>query len=415
MQLSCQQSKNIPFDRYIPVILIFTLCPLVLFFQRYSVIILTLAAVWSITYLRKVWTANDIHNILAHQITPKCQFERYLNYGLFVTTLFDFFRPFSKHTIELQIFGILVGGFLWWHAIRNYEKADNFNPRLFLFYGVLFCCLLIILDYLCGSLLVKAAEKVGKGRALIFSKVGMTLSIAAWPILYNQPFWKATIFCALITLILPILDCDTAILCILLGLVAYGVASIKAKLFWRFIQAKIIIICLTLPFAFNTLLTDQNIYEINKKIVSFSYIHRLYIWQYTSSKILESPLIGFGLGSDTADPVAGKIVSKPFYYTFKNGEGDIQNPIIGQQIPRHPHNMILQWWLEFGFIGALWWTALLVFLVEKIRMLETPARKVAFSFFTSNIVIILFSISFWQSWWWATWLFLLPLLTISRK
>lgn len=415
MQLSCQSFKNIPFDRYIPAVLIFILCPLVLFCQRYGVVVLTLATIWSIAYLRKVWTPLDINNILKNQISPKSQFERYLNYGLFFITFFDFFRPYKNFSIELQICSMLTGGFLWWHAIHAYEQTENLKLRNFLFYSIIICCILILIDYLCGSLLVAAAERAGKNRALIFSKIGMTISVAIWPILYNQPFWKAAILCAALTVIMPILDCDTAIAGLLLSLCAYGVASIESKLFWRFVQVKIITVCLSLPFIFNIFLTDSNIHEINKSLPSFSYIHRLYIWQYTSQKIMERPWIGFGLNASTEEKVGGGFVTKPFYYEFKNGEGRQQNPITGKQIPQHPHNMILQWWLECGLAGVLWWSALLVFLVEKIRQLPTPKRKIAFAFFTSNIVIILFSIGFWQSWWWATWLFLLPLLTISRK
>lgn len=415
MQLSCQSFKNIAFDRYIPTILIFGLCPIVLFFQRYAVVIFALASIWSISYLRKMWTLTDINKIIQNQIKPHSSFERYLNYGLVFVTLFDYFRPYGSFLIELQICSLLLAGFLWWHAIRKYENIMNIKTRDFLFYSIIVCFILILIDYVLGSPLVAAAEKSGKGRALIFSKIGMTITLAVWPTLYNQPFWKAAIFCAILTCVMPILDCDTATIGLLLGLCAYGAASIESKIFWRFIQVKIITICLCIPFIFNAFLTDKNIYEINKALPSFSYIHRLYIWQHTSEKIMERPWIGFGLNAAKKDEVGGQVVTKPFFYEFKNGEEALQISIKGTQIPSHPHNMILQWWLECGLLGALWWTALLVFLVEKIRLYQTPTRKIAFAFFTSNIMIILFSIGFWQSWWWATWLFLLPLITISRK
>jgi O-antigen ligase len=415
MQLSCQSFKNLAFDRYIPAILIFALCPIVLFLQRYAVIVFIAASIWSITYLRKMWTLADVNKVIQSQINPQSSFERYLNYGLIFVALFDLFRPYGSFRIELQICSLLVAGFLWWYAISKHEHTTNIKLRKFLFYSITACCILILIDYFCGSPLVAAAEKAGKGRALIFSKVGMTITLATWPALYNQPFWKAGIFCTILACIMPILDCDTATIGLLLGLCAYGMGSIDTKLFWRFIQVNIVIICVTLPFIFNTFLTDKNIYEINKALPSFSYIHRLYIWQHTSKKITESPLIGFGVNASVQEKVGGQVVTKPFYYEFRNGEGINKNPIVSTQIPRHPHNMILQWWLEWGLVGVLWWSALLVFLVEKIRLLPPPTRKVAFAFFTSNMMIILFSIGFWQSWWWATWLFLLPLIPNSRK
>jgi hypothetical protein len=77
--------------------------------------------------------------------------------------------------------------------------------------------------------------------------------------------------------------------------------------------------------------------------------------------------------------------------------------------------MILQWWLESGFVGIIWFSMILIFLIEKIKNLPTTSRKVTFAFFSTNIIILLVSIGVWQSWWWATWLFLLPLFTISKK
>jgi hypothetical protein len=416
MQLSCQSLKHLPVDRYFPSLLIFLMCPLVLIFQRYAVVILALSAVWSITYLRKIWTTLDVHNLLKCQINPTSLFERYLNYGLVLLAISDYFKPYKNQYMELKICSLLICGFLWWHALQHHDSKTPAKLRNVLFYSITTCCLLILIDYLCGNLLVTHAEEIGKNRALIFSKMGMTLSLAIWPILYNQPFWKVSAACiTLMSIIMPLLDCDTAIVGLAFSLCAYGIASIEAKLFWRLIQAKILIICLGLPFVFNVFLTDANIHEINKTLHSYSYIHRLYIWQYTSQKIMERPFIGFGYNAAMQEDVGGTIVTKPFYEQFKNGQGVQANPIEKKQIPTHPHNMILQWWLESGLLGALWWASLLVFLIEKIRKLPKSNRKIAFSFFTSNMMILLVSISFWQSWWWATWLFLLPFLTISKK
>ena len=414
MQLSCQPIKNMSSDRLIPFILIFTLCPIVLFFQRHAIIILALAGIWSISYLKKIWTPLDVHNVLKRQISPTSAYERYLNYGLIVTAFFDFFRPYESHRVEFKTIVMLICGYLWWHAIQRDNVAAS-KIRAMLFWSIATCCILILIHQWCGSPLVTAAEKIERGRALIFSNAAMTLALVMWPAVYKQPFWKICILSAALIGIMPFLDCDTAIGCILIGLFAYSVASIEAKLFWRFIQAKIIVVCLLLPFAFNMFLSDDNIHEINKYSQNYSYIHRLYIWQYVSQKIKERPLIGFGLEAGRQTEVGGESMLKPFYEKFENDQGLSPSPVHGKQIPSHPHNAILQWWLESGLIGALWWAALLVFLVEKIRLLPLATRKITFAFFTANMMILLVSIGFWQSWWWATWLFLLPLLTISKK
>ncbi|MDP3372414.1 MAG: O-antigen ligase family protein [Candidatus Paracaedibacteraceae bacterium] len=348
-------------------------------------------------------------------MNPASKAERYLNYSFVGLTFFDLFRPYESHSVEFQICSLLLCGFIWWHAIHEYSKKSPHKLYQVLLYGIIFCCVIIASHQLVGSPLVSLAEKTGRNRALIFSIVSMTLSIALWPAVYKQSLWKITFLCGTIITIIPLLECDTAILGVLFGFAAYLLASIQSKSFWRFIQIKIVIICLTLPFFFNTFLTDERIHSINKIIPIHSYIHRLYIWQYISKKIMERPLIGFGVNAVSQDAIGGTIITKPFYKDFKNGKGVLSSPITSKQIPSHPHNAILQWWLEMGFFGALWWAALLVFLIEKIRKSPLDERKVSFAFFSSNAMIFLFSIGFWQSWWWATWLFLLPLITHSKE
>jgi len=264
-------------------------------------------------------------------------------------------------------------------------------------------------------LIVANAEKIGKTRPLVFAKISMTLTLALWPALYNEPFWKVCLLCIIIICMMPILDCDTASVGVIFGLISYISASINSKIFWRFIQSTSVILCLTLPFIFNKVLTDENIFEISKTIQSYSYIHRLHIWQHTSQKIMERPFTGFGIDASVQEDVGGKMISKAYCWQFKENTCLNSTPINTKQIPSHPHNIILQWWLENGLIGIIWLSILIVFIIEKIRELPINTRKITFAFFTTNMMILLVSIGLWQSWWWGTWLFLLPLLTISKK
>ncbi len=438
MQNSCQPVKNAHLDRYLPSCLIFSLCPIVLFMPRYSVIIFSIAVAWSIYYLKNNLKRTDIQKIISRQINPTSQFEKYLNYGFLFLTLFDYFRPYGSWIIEVKIYSLLAGGFFWWTAINHVQKTrfqqnnsplkksgilniSTLNKTLNhlvnnpLGYGIILCCICILVDYCCGDILVSNALKIGKNRPLIFAKISMTLSTSVWLALYNQPFWKVLLSVVALLILMPLLECDTAIVCLILGLASYYLASIQSKIFWRIIQVNIVCFCMLLPFLFSAFLTDANIYKINKIMPTYSYIHRLYIWKHVADKIQERPVIGFGLDAALQKDVGGGDLSKPFYWSFENGQGVNPEPITGQQIPNHPHNLILQWWLEGGFVNALWWSALLVFIIEKIRKRSLLERRVCLAFFTSNMLIPLFSIGLWQSWWWGTWLFLLPLLSNSKK
>ncbi len=75
---------------------------------------------------------------------------------------------------------------------------------------------------------------------------------------------------------------------------------------------------------------------------SNSIVYRLHIWEFVVDKITEKPFLGYGAGASKrlgTDDV-GTLQDKKF------GE-------LGEPIPVHPHNAILQVWLEFGFAGAL--------------------------------------------------------------
>ena len=73
-----------------------------------------------------------------------------------------------------------------------------------------------------------------------------------------------------------------------------------------------------------------------------SIVYRLHIWDFVTGKIYEKPLLGWGAG-------ASKRLGT-------EDQGILNDPNfgpLGEAIPVHPHNGILQIWLEFGAL-ALW-------------------------------------------------------------
>ncbi len=399
-----------PKDARAPFVLLFVLCPIVIFYSRYAATILSISFIWAYCYLKKTWTPITVLSILQKQVMPTNRMERYLNYGLVVVGFFDLFRPYGDHVIEFRMLLLLMAGFVWWQSVV-YLKAMAYL-RAALFCGVLVASMIILIDYFCGNLWLSLHPD--KSPASLFSIIAMTISTVIWPIMARQSFWKTALFSLLIIIIMPILDCDTAVIGVIFGLICYGLGSIQAKLFWRFIQVKIVVICIALPFFFNTFMTNELILDINRSAPIFSYIHRLYIWQFTSHKIMERPLIGFGINASLKTDVGAEHVTWEFFERRQNEKDLVKTEFMSRQINFHPHNAILQWWLEMGLIGVLWWSALLVFIIEKIRCLPLRARRITFAFFAANMMIILVSIGFWQTWWWATWLLLVPFVAADR-
>jgi O-antigen ligase len=72
-----------------------------------------------------------------------------------------------------------------------------------------------------------------------------------------------------------------------------------------------------------------------------------------------------------------------------------------EPIPLHPHNAVLQVWLELGAVGALIGLGLLLSILRAIgRMKDSPVtRAAAFGMFTTGLTLASISFGIWQSWW----------------
>ena len=117
-------------------------------------------------------------------------------------------------------------------------------------------------------------------------------------------------------------------------------------------------------------------------------IHRRAIWSFTKEKILEKPLFGYGIFSSRVIGDEYKIINK--------------NNKMLPAIPLHPHNSILQLWLELGIIGIVLLYILLFKIINKIYQIKKINSKYAAFSLASLLQIFLigqFSYGFWQTWW----------------
>ncbi|MDE1145480.1 MAG: O-antigen ligase family protein [Azospirillaceae bacterium] len=116
----------------------------------------------------------------------------------------------------------------------------------------------------------------------------------------------------------------------------------------------------------------------------FSFRHRIEIWDVAARRILEKPLLGWGLDSSRHIPDEGE-VSK------FHPESSI--------IPLHPHNLFLQILLELGVAGGLLYAWFGVGVVRAIRRLPDYAQPSALAMAAATIGVGCFSYGAWQTWW----------------
>ncbi len=129
--------------------------------------------------------------------------------------------------------------------------------------------------------------------------------------------------------------------------------------------------------------------------LSNSAYHRLLIWDFTSSRINERPLLGWGLDGSRAIPGGSTEI-----VAVKPMAGGRTIETRGELLPLHPHNAPLQIWLELGVIGAL---LAALFAVRMVRAVAAHGffaiRAAGLAQITAGFTVCALGYGLWQSWW----------------
>ena len=128
--------------------------------------------------------------------------------------------------------------------------------------------------------------------------------------------------------------------------------------------------------------------------------HRVLIWQFAAGRIAERPLLGWGLDTARSMPGARRVIP------WESGVDLWGRPHFTSvvQMPLHPHNAPLQWWMELGLPGAVLGTAVaLLALAAAARATRDRAdRAAALGLVAAGTAVAAISYGAWQSWWLLT-------------
>ncbi|TAN57606.1 MAG: O-antigen ligase family protein, partial [Rhodospirillales bacterium] len=154
---------------------------------------------------------------------------------------------------------------------------------------------------------------------------------------------------------------------------------------------------LAVPFVIAALLSLENTWKmaaefllghyVDAHLIPHSLLHRIGIWNFALEKLWEQPWLGWGLDGSRVIP---------------GGRADIPNFTHVEVMPLHPHNGILQVWLELGVVGAAL-TALAGYRIAS-RLFEQGSlldRRIALMTFLTYLILLTFSLGAWQNWWLA--------------
>jgi hypothetical protein len=115
---------------------------------------------------------------------------------------------------------------------------------------------------------------------------------------------------------------------------------------------------------------------------------RVAIWTAFEHRVFERAILGHGFDTSfrIAD-AAGTPDGRP-------GEAVIQDI--------HPHNQLMQVWIDFGLVGALGVLLGLGWLMSRLRSLPVPDLAARLAFLASATMMGLVGVQAWDAWWLAT-------------
>ena len=207
-------------------------------------------------------------------------------------------------------------------------------------------------------------------------------------------------------------DSSSTRLAVLAAAATAGLVALAPRWGRRGLAALIVLAALALPPLMMQVPPPQHTLQ-NWTWVPNSAHHRLTIWSFTAQRIAEHPLRGWGMDASRDMPGAQDEV----YLQRLAPDGTVLVTLIESMLPLHPHNAVLQVWLELGVPGM----AALVFFVLMVlkRMGELSGRwpqAAAAAVLAGAFCVSVVSYGFWQSWWqtslWLTTAYLM--LAVSR-
>ncbi len=109
---------------------------------------------------------------------------------------------------------------------------------------------------------------------------------------------------------------------------------------------------------------------------------RMEIWMVIAQRALESPVFGHGVEATRMM----EDLDMPLLY----------NP---HQTVLHPHNFVLQTWVELGAIGAALIAVILGLFIRHLSSIDKAQARIALPVLVGTIIIAAIAYGMWQGWW----------------
>ena len=306
-----------------------------------------------------------------------------------------------------QLIGVYISVILFNDMLNKITENEKKRLKKAIIYIIILVYIITLFDFATnGKFTIMFASLLGKNTK------GITTYVQTSPFLKNAAIiinlilwvgltvarinvWKKFIVFILSVFVLILLKSMTALASMIIGgllLVIYMYARVYITVTLAIFFTIFIFIMPIMP---KVLPPPMDILRAVPLIPNSMY-HRLSIWEFVAEKISEKPIIGHGLDGSRA--ISG---GKDQIVVDINIPNRLTSIHTQERLPLHPHNSVLQWWLELGLIGALLFGLPISYAIYKIPVYfkETLNQATALVILTSSIIVSMSAYGFWQSWW----------------
>ncbi|MCE3231201.1 MAG: O-antigen polymerase [Alphaproteobacteria bacterium] len=311
-------------------------------------------------------------------------------------------HPLSSLVMGLKILGLVVLGLYWCRLTLSLPKAIQKSFIHALIGGLLLGIFFLLIDVWSGHLWQTFWKK---SSAKAFAQGSLLISLASWPTLlwilqrpYSLRLRLSLGICLLFSVFWTLLqiDCDTSFIGLFLGFCVFSGTFLLPRLASRGMRLFIPLFVICFPLISLHAFKPDYIPTYNAYIHSPSYLDRLYIWHDVATSIFEHPWRGIGM--DGTHYHENTHVMRDWSYIDEKGKTHQHQTA---RFSMHPHNAILQLWLELGFIGMILGTLLTyqtLFHIyhSHLRLIE---KAIGAGLFTGTFLVVWVSLGFWQNWW----------------
>jgi exopolysaccharide production protein ExoQ len=317
--------------------------------------------------------------------------------------------PLASLRLLVSFAAALFAGWLLISLSSTASRADRRTIELALIFGGSAGFLLLLFEALSGGALTREIMLArgytpSTGAIANAQKPGLTVAaLFIWPwgvaiARRGRPI-VAIVAMAAVGILLTTFESNAAVVAMLLGTAAALFALVRTSLSMAMIATALAVVVLAAPLIVRAIPDPAQIGSGLQSLPN-SAVHRISIWHRSVDLIVQAPVLGHGFNSSR------------MFYGPETARDMVLLPDVPERtlrlyvepIPLHPHSLVLQVWIETGFVGALLlYIALFSIVREAARSTQdATSRAAAFGATGSAVTVAVVSYGAWQSWWLGT-------------